>query len=212
VAQHPANPSKVVQFGVFEVDLANAELRKNGLRVRIQEQPFQVLSILLERPGEVVSREELVRRIWRDGTFVDFERGLNAAVTRLRQTLSDSADNPRYVETVARQGYRFSMPIAPRAATNGSATVAPVEFDTATGRNAIPSAGAIPSRWRLRPIVFFGALLGLIVLGVLVVLPSRAPKSGAGYTQLTDFTDSAIAPTLSPDAAPLRLFAGRIGF
>ena len=209
MAQYPANPSKVVRFGVFEVDLANAELRKNGLRIRIQEQPFQVLSILLEHPGEVVSREELVRRIWRDGTFVDFERGLNAAVTRLRQTLSDSADNPRYVETVARQGYRFSMPIAPRAATNGDApAAAPAESDAATGGNAIPSTGAIRSRWRLRPIVFSGALLGLIALSVLVVLSSRTPKSGAGYSQLTDFTDSAIAPTLSPDGRTVAFIRG----
>jgi Tol biopolymer transport system component/DNA-binding winged helix-turn-helix (wHTH) protein len=96
-----------VRFGVFEVDLVNSELRKHGVRVRLQDQPFQVLSALLERPGEVVSREELIRRLWADGTNVDFDRSLNAAVTRLRQALSDSADVPRYVETVARRGYRF---------------------------------------------------------------------------------------------------------
>src|SRR5260370_73703 len=99
--------SKIVRFGVFEVDLTSAELRKQGLRLRLQEQPFQVLTALLEHPGEVVTREDLIRRLWPDGTVVDFDRGLNAAVTRLRQALSDSAEVPRYVETVARRGYRF---------------------------------------------------------------------------------------------------------
>ena len=113
-AQEGAVPElshRAVRFGVFEVDLRSAELRKQGLRVRLQEQPFQVLAALLERPGEVVTREELIRRLWADGTVVDFDRGLNAAITRLRQALSDGADVPRYVETVARRGYRFIAPI-----------------------------------------------------------------------------------------------------
>src|SRR4051794_36604930 len=101
---------KTVRFGDFEVDLGAGELRKHGLRLRLQEQPFQILTALLERPGQVVTREELVRRLWPDGTFVDFDRGLNAAVTRLRQALSDSAESPRYVETVARRGYRLIAP------------------------------------------------------------------------------------------------------
>jgi Tol biopolymer transport system component/DNA-binding winged helix-turn-helix (wHTH) protein len=103
----PRLTRRTVRFGVFEVDLNSGELRKQGLRVRLQEQPFQVLAALLERPGEVVNRDELVQRLWADGTIVDFDRGLNAAVTRLRQALSDSADVPRYIETVARRGYRF---------------------------------------------------------------------------------------------------------
>src|ERR1035438_900548 len=103
----PGFPKDTLRFGVFEVDLATAELRKHGVRLRLQEQPFQVLAALLERPGEVVTREDLIHRLWADGTVVDFDRGLNAAVTRLRQALSDSADAPRYVETVARRGYRL---------------------------------------------------------------------------------------------------------
>src|SRR3954452_7752604 len=99
--------NEVVRFGIFEADLARAELRKKGLRIRLQEQPFRVLVALLQRPGEMVSREELIRRLWPDGTVVDFDRGLNAAVNRLRQALSDSADIPRYIETAARRGYRF---------------------------------------------------------------------------------------------------------
>lgn len=107
----PGHPSNIIRFGTFEVDLGCAELRRQGLRLRLQEQPFQVLAALLENPGEVVARDDLVRRLWPDGTVVDFDRGLNAAVTRLRQALSDSAETPRYVETVARRGYRFIAPV-----------------------------------------------------------------------------------------------------
>src|SRR5689334_11474992 len=108
---------RTVRFGVFEVDLDRAELRKQGLRLRLQEQPFQVLAALLSSPGEVVTREDLIHRLWPDGTVVDFDRGLNAAVTRLRQALSDSAESPRYVETVARRGYRFIGAVDPGAPT-----------------------------------------------------------------------------------------------
>ena len=109
-----ASRQGLVRFGVFEVDLGGRELRKHGLRVRIQEQPFQVLAALLDRPGELVAREELFRHLWADGTVVDYEGGLNAAVTRLRQALSDSAETPRYVETVARRGYRWIAPVERR--------------------------------------------------------------------------------------------------
>src|SRR4051795_4395402 len=102
----PGMSTRTVRFGVFEVDLDRAELRKHGLRVRLQEQPFQVLATLLSSPGEVVTREELIHRLWPDGTVVDFDRGLNAAVTRLRQALSDLNETPRHVETVARGAYR----------------------------------------------------------------------------------------------------------
>lgn len=103
----PAASRRIFRFSPFEIDLEAAELRKHGMRLQLQEQPFQVLSALLEHPGEIVSREDLIRRLWNEGTNVDFDRGLNAAVTRLRQTLSDSAEHPRYIETVARRGYRF---------------------------------------------------------------------------------------------------------
>lgn len=96
-----------LRFGVFEVDLRGGELRKHGLRIRLQTQPFQVLAMLLEHPGEVVSREELQRMLWPADTFVDFDHGLNKAINKIREALGDSADSPRYVETVARRGYRF---------------------------------------------------------------------------------------------------------
>src|SRR5438874_4994055 len=96
-----------LRFGVFDLDLRAGELRKHGLRVRLQEQPFQVLALLLEHPGEVVTREEVQRRLWPADTFVDFDHGLNKAINKIREALGDSAQSPRFVETVARRGYRF---------------------------------------------------------------------------------------------------------
>ncbi len=101
------------RFGVFEADLRSAELRKNGRKVRLQDQPFQILTMLLEQPGEVVTRETLRASLWPVDTFVDFDHGLNAAVKRLRDALGDSAENPRFVETLARRGYRFIAPVHP---------------------------------------------------------------------------------------------------
>jgi Tol biopolymer transport system component/DNA-binding winged helix-turn-helix (wHTH) protein len=106
--QSSPHSGDVVRFGPFEVDLAEAVLRKHGVKVRLQAQPFQVLAALLEKPGTAVTRDELRQRLWKDDTFVDFEHGLNAAVTRLRQALGDSAEQPRYVETLAKRGYKFS--------------------------------------------------------------------------------------------------------
>jgi Tol biopolymer transport system component/DNA-binding winged helix-turn-helix (wHTH) protein len=106
------NPTEgVIRFGPFETDLRAGELRRDERKIRLQEQPFQVLAMLLERPGEIVTREELRGRLWPADTFVDFDHGLNAAVKRLRDALGDSAENPRFVETLARRGYRFVAPI-----------------------------------------------------------------------------------------------------
>jgi Tol biopolymer transport system component/DNA-binding winged helix-turn-helix (wHTH) protein len=104
--------SRVIKFGVFEVDLHKGEVRKNGLKLRVRGQPFQVLSILLEHPGKIVTREEFQQRLWtNDETFVDFEHGLNAIVNRLREVLDDSPENPHFIETVPRRGYRWMVPI-----------------------------------------------------------------------------------------------------
>jgi len=105
------NARTPVRFGVFEVDLLAGELRRNGSKVKLQEQPFQLLVMLLEHPGEVVTREEIQQKLWPSDTFVDFEHSINAAVKRLREALDDSADNPRFVETLHRRGYRFIAPV-----------------------------------------------------------------------------------------------------
>ena len=106
-----ATPRRVVHFGVYELDFGTGELRKGGLKIKLQGQPFHVLAVLLEHPGELVTREELLSRLWPSGTFVDFDHGLNVAVKKLRRALSDSADNPRFIETLSRRGYRFVAPV-----------------------------------------------------------------------------------------------------
>jgi DNA-binding winged helix-turn-helix (wHTH) protein len=105
------NSGRIARFGVFELDLAAGELRKNGAKLRVQEQPFQVLAFLLERAGNVVTREELREKLWPADTFVDFDHSLNTAVNKLREALGDSASSPRYIETLARRGYRFIAPV-----------------------------------------------------------------------------------------------------
>lgn len=102
---------QILRFGVFEVDLEAGQLRKRGLRVRLPGQPFQVLALMLDKPGRVVTREELRERLWPDGTFVDFDKGVNTAIQKIREALGDSASNPRFVETLPGRGYRFLAPV-----------------------------------------------------------------------------------------------------
>jgi len=109
--QATESSSGTLGFGVFEVDLRAGELRKHGLKVKLQEQPFKILVLLLRRPGELVTREELRQELWPAHTFVDFDRGLNKAMTKLRTALGDSAESPRYIETLHRRGYRFLAPV-----------------------------------------------------------------------------------------------------
>ena len=110
---------KVARFGVYEFAPHTQELRKAGIRIRLEGQPLAILQMLLERPGELVTREELQKKLWPTDTFVDFEHSLNAAVKRLRAALNDSADQPRYVETLARRGYRFIAPLNAAGAETG---------------------------------------------------------------------------------------------
>ena len=107
--------SSIIRFGTFELDLQTGELRHAGQKVKLQEQPFQVLATLLEHPGKIVTREELRNKLWPEDTFVDFDHSLNAAIKRLRDALGESADAPVFIETLARRGYRFIAPV------NGSA-------------------------------------------------------------------------------------------
>ena len=111
----------LIGFGPFEVDTRSGELRRQGVRIRLQEQPFQILVILLEHAREVVLREDLIGRLWPDNTFVDFDRGLNKAINRLREALGDSADKPRFIETLPQRGYRFLAQVTAvaRGASNG---------------------------------------------------------------------------------------------
>jgi Tol biopolymer transport system component/DNA-binding winged helix-turn-helix (wHTH) protein len=181
---------RTVRFGVFEVDLCNGELRKHGVRLRLQEQPFKVLAALLEQPGEVVSREELVRRLWPEGTFVDFDRGLNAAVTRLRQVLGDSAVTPRYVETVARRGYR----LLPAIEDIGAAAPPPPP----------PSSSAI-RKW------IAAVVLAVALLTLAAALSLRRNQLEPGLEQITRDPSLATDPALSRDGRLVAFASNRGG-
>src|SRR6516162_2856022 len=128
-------PDGLVRFGVFELDARSGELRSKGSRVKLQDQPLQVLLAVLEKPGEVVTREELRAKLWPADTFVDFDRELNAAVKRLRDALGDSAENQRFIETLPRHGYRFIAPTLAEA-------VRPKITDSRLRRWGLPLAGA----------------------------------------------------------------------
>src|SRR5450432_4672499 len=142
------------KFGEFEADLRAAELRKRGHRLKTQMQPFQILVALLERPGDVVTREEMRLRLWPEDTFVDFDHGLNTAVAKLREALGDSAASPKYVETIAKRGYRFlaevekveetvaSAGIRTNALSDVASTPAATPASPAQGQEAIPQLSA----------------------------------------------------------------------
>ena len=120
-----ARPAPRFRFGAFEADSATGELRRQGIRIKLNAQPFQVLVMLLERPGDLLTREEISRRLWPDGTFVDYEHGVNSAVNRIREALGDTASNPRFVETLARRGYRFVAPVERIAAVEAAPPIIP---------------------------------------------------------------------------------------
>src|SRR5579864_7899159 len=120
---------EIIRFGRFEVDLQAGELRRGGLKVKLGGQPFDVLVTLLEKPGQVVTREELHDKLWAQDTFVDFEHGLNKAINKVREALGDDADNPRFIETLPRRGYRFLAPVTP-----------PPQAEVPAGDHALPVA------------------------------------------------------------------------
>lgn len=172
MASQPA-PQRTVRFGVFEVDLSAGELRKRGHKIKLQDQPFQVLSLLLCRPSEVVTREELRQALWPADTFVEFDQGLNTAINKIRQALGDSADNPHYVETLARRGYRFLGPVDEAVNEATVDALQPGDVHEVVGRNQHvaegpeepPAAPAERREWQVLPWALFAAVsLALAVL------------------------------------------------
>jgi cholera toxin transcriptional activator len=127
----PQSPAQRYRFGVFEADAATGELRKQGIRIKLNAQPFQVLCMLLEQPGTLLTREEISRQLWPDGTFVDYEHGVNSAINRIREALGDTAASPRFVETLARRGYRFVAPVE-KIAEQISEQIIPIEISSTT--------------------------------------------------------------------------------
>ncbi len=142
----PQPNRKIARFGVFELDLSVGELRKSGVRLRLQEQPFQMLVLLLERAGEVVTREELRQKLWPSDTFVDFDHSLNTAINKVREALGDSASRPRYIETLARRGYRFIAPVQNDISVDGTSAVPGLPpFENREGWGSlVPNAASTP--------------------------------------------------------------------
>src|SRR4051812_19487436 len=134
--------TRFAQFGPYKADLRTGELRKHGIRLRLQEQPFQVLAMLLLNPGELVTREQLQKRLWSGDTFVDFDHGLNTAINKLREVLSDSSATPKYIETLPRRGYRFLATVEFANGTSPSLEVPPPPNASASSETGItlPSA------------------------------------------------------------------------
>ena len=148
----PVSSGRRVRTGLFEIDLGSSEMHKEGRRVPLQEQPFRVLALLVERPGEVVTREELQRQLWPADTYVGFDEGLNTAIRKLRIALGDSPENPRFIETIPRRGYRFVAPVqeaiveAPRAPGSAEGAGPAVEMETDGPRQTVPLGGlGVPS-------------------------------------------------------------------
>jgi Tol biopolymer transport system component/DNA-binding winged helix-turn-helix (wHTH) protein len=188
--------SHIVQFGIFELDMAAGELHRGGVKIRLQEQPFQILVALLDRPHEVVTREELRTRLWPADTFVDFDRGLNAAIGRLREALGDSAENPRFVETLAKRGYRFIAPVAKAVPANTE--VAPTEVRPGDAPTDTQAHVAKSPYWQGLAVAI--ASLLAIVLGWWALRP-RLPKPPLTERRLTANADDVpvTSGVISPD-------------
>src|ERR1700678_2107193 len=133
-----AEPARRYRFGIFEADAATGELRRQGMRIKLNAQPFQVLLLLLARPGQLLTREEISRELWPDGTFVDYEHGVNSAVNRIREALRDTASNPRFVETLARRGYRSVAPVERITPAEDPPAVSESQPPASSNQTAIP--------------------------------------------------------------------------
>ncbi|MGC1618761.1 MAG: winged helix-turn-helix domain-containing protein [Candidatus Acidiferrum sp.] len=211
-------PQRIV-FDHFEVNLRSGEVSKNGSRIRLQAQPFQILVLLLENAGEVVTRDEICRELWPADTFVDFEHSLATAVNKIREALGDTADSPRYIETLPKRGYRFIGKIRPEAPVV-IAVAEPQRYQAASEAGALleairPDAGIAPSeRLRLRWVTIGAGAVALILLAAGAVgwlrakRPAPPAASQASWTQITDFADSAVSPALSPDGRILAFIRG----
>jgi DNA-binding winged helix-turn-helix (wHTH) protein/Tol biopolymer transport system component len=222
MAETPSRP-RLVRFGAFEADMRTGELRKDGLKLKFSGQPFHVLAILLEHPGDVITREELQKRLWPD-TFVDVERNLNTAINKIREVLGDSTEVPRFIETLPRRGYRFIGRLeAPQDATpldpNGAAN--PAQVGSETRLPLLPQVYSVPkgetskdgSRKRFRRWLLLGiaALCGVVAF-LAVSLSLREPRtvspSRDSWAKVTDFSDSATSPALSPDGRMIAFIRG----
>ncbi len=204
-------PVRFIRFGLFEADLETGELRKAGLKIKLQEQPFRVLSLLLERAGDVVTREELRQQLWSSDTFVDFEHSLNSSVKKLRQALGDAADSPRFVETLARRGYRFIAPVEPVGDRLSNSNVAVDEGTTNSVPLVVPSEpqevkkGSSGQRVRWRRVgTWVSVVTGLILAGAGWLYVHRWPALPLmKVVRFTSYPGTEKDPAISPDGKRL---------
>jgi Tol biopolymer transport system component/DNA-binding winged helix-turn-helix (wHTH) protein len=211
---NPASPLK--RFSSFELDLRAGELRKHGLRVKLQDQPLQILTLLLEKPGEIVTREELRDRLWPADTFVDFDHSLNSAVKKLRQALNDDPDVPRFIETLPRRGYRFIAPMIPIApATRLTASAESGEAGNWSEGPSVGEAPAIPSstippavpaaprmqHWKLWAAGGAGFVLALTLAAWFGFRPTNSisPAAPIRLAPLTTYSNGGSKSSFSPD-------------
>jgi cholera toxin transcriptional activator len=197
----------IVRFGIYEANLAAGELRKNGAKVRLQEQPFQVLAVLLERPGEVVTREELRTRLWNAETFVDFDHSLNTAINKLRDALDDSAGNPRFVETLAKRGYRFIAPVRFEGAASvvGAANVGAIIGESAVAEKAADLP--VVDRRFLRTLFALIQIMYLVFYVLsLIRLDEVGITAGVNLAPLRAETITAVVLLTAAVGIPLRLY------
>ena len=194
VVEVASSSPKILRFALYEVDLAAMQLRKSGIKIKLQEQPFQVLTMLLEHPGEIITREELQKRLWPQDTFVVFDVGLNSAVKKLRQALGDDSENPRFIETLYRRGYRFLAPVEAGAPahpleqrgngqTSGVAGLA-VSTDSPAPAQQIPKGGFAGNERKLLTLLVFAASITLAAYLGFRLKPPQPPQI-TGYLQIT---------------------------
>jgi DNA-binding winged helix-turn-helix (wHTH) protein len=187
-------PDQNIRFGAFDVDPRSGELRKAGARIRLQDQPFKVLLALLERPGELVSRDELRRRIWPEESFGDFDHAVSVAVAKLRAALGDTAEIPRYVETLHRRGYRFIFPMSPTVLHEAHNDGRPALVQKQTIGNTAVFRG---NRYVVLAVCF--GLLAAIVAAYYFWSRSRSPNGPAKITQISRWNKPMNRARLSPD-------------
>jgi len=185
-------PDKI-RFGVYELDRDAMELRKNGVLIRLQEQPFRVLAILSGRPGEIITRQELQEQIWGKDTFVDFDNGLNTAINKLREALGDSSDSPRFIQTLPRRGYRFVAPVTGNIPTEHRGATAPSSAVSDLG--ITKSRPRRPSVVKTAALVMAGVLVALVIARVVLLRKSRTPTP----QETRHMTSDGFGPRLSRD-------------
>lgn len=206
VGQPTTAPTKY-RFGSFELDRNTGELRKRGIKLNLQTQPYRVLCLLLDNPGEVIPRDTLCNTLWPEDTFVEFERSLNAAIAKLRRILSDSAENPRFVETVARHGYRFIAPVQIEAPANASRSPESAE-DNPAGAAPAP----ISHQGRFAASIATAIVLLLAIVATLVIQTRRSlPEHYTVMRRITSDRGLTRDPTVSPDGAMLAYASDREG-